>query len=699
MFEGLSLDEAGDLIDNTIKPTKEDLQESNKVEDNNNSEKEVKPVAKNIEKKLNLVEDLIKRKRKEVVEDTREVVEPVTNTDEPLAEVISEAEKILSQSVKVTEEDTKYIFDLGDQLADFVKKPKNQIVTNEDVREATLESKIESIQAQIGILRGALMESGNNLVSGIGQGGDGQLPGSGEVRLQKMDDVDMDGIKPGQTVCWDPDLNSGTGGWYPCDGGGGSGGGGTIQPPINGTVFGCKRVKDCADLYWGSKFDFETWYNGGTLDGDLGTAVLVQPAVKTVSGALALDYTPVGIAEYQSDAWYAVGVVDCLDNIIDPEDISTPGISSPFDGPEGYFLVYDNPDDCAEGQQGCDALPIDYFGCSPVLEADYDDVDNPDGFTNELRYGTEADYEADPQGGDQVLNDNGDPIVGVTEILAVTFEGCDRDTMEGKYNVYYRVDGGIKIASYYDDDPDADTRSFFIADAECDTTVEPEPEQPVLIGCLAAEGCKEVSDKDADGNELKYGQLYFGNGVAADSVMVTNDLGPVDDVQKLQFVTTKEGETYEVDDVTGEITATWVVYYQSFDPDPTGIPSKVEWEGTIDPTTCEIGFFIESPNACLNPAEEIEEDGDTKPWPGQITGCGELADGSSSAKLYWGDGTVANSAPAKTGPGNTGNEIDDAVKIIYVFSTDPNVNETNKVGTWNCLYKRADDSYGSCLLT
>ena len=40
-------------------------------------------------------------------------------------------------------------------------------------------------------MRGSVMES--TMVSGIGQGGDGQGPGSGEVRLNRLDDVHIPG--------------------------------------------------------------------------------------------------------------------------------------------------------------------------------------------------------------------------------------------------------------------------------------------------------------------------------------------------------------------------------------------------------------------------------------------------------------------------------------------------------------------------
>ena len=43
----------------------------------------------------------------------------------------------------------------------------------------------------------------DTIVSGIGQGGDGQTPGSGEVLLSRMDDVDIYDLLPGQALVWD----------------------------------------------------------------------------------------------------------------------------------------------------------------------------------------------------------------------------------------------------------------------------------------------------------------------------------------------------------------------------------------------------------------------------------------------------------------------------------------------------------------
>ena len=82
--------------------------------------------------------------------------------------------------------------------------------------------KMKNLQMQMNMLNtnfSALKEG--TLVSGIGQGGDGQLPGGGEVQLKYMDDVSLDNIQAGDTLIWDP---SNGGSFVPGAGGGGAGG-------------------------------------------------------------------------------------------------------------------------------------------------------------------------------------------------------------------------------------------------------------------------------------------------------------------------------------------------------------------------------------------------------------------------------------------------------------------------------------------
>lgn len=60
---------------------------------------------------------------------------------------------------------------------------------------------VENLQRQIQDVRRLVLE--NTVVSGIGQGGDGQGPGSGEVWFSKLNDIDLDGLEPGDGIIWD----------------------------------------------------------------------------------------------------------------------------------------------------------------------------------------------------------------------------------------------------------------------------------------------------------------------------------------------------------------------------------------------------------------------------------------------------------------------------------------------------------------
>lgn len=684
LFEDVDVDQAALLAGGEIEPTQEDY-EKELIQKLNNNE-------------IELTDKVIEEVKK-VIKEGGEVDQRITEFLREKLNISEEVERTEPEVIAETRDDTPYLFDtepeesptevidhiqlLANQLGGYVKKNNLQQKSEPEVADALTE-KVEYLTNQLGIIRQTLDEQGKTIVSGIGQGGDGQTPGSGEVRLQKQDDVDMDGIKPGQTLCWDPDMYSGTGGWYPCDGGGG-GGGGTIQPPTTGAVFGCKRVKDCADLYWGPLSVYETWFDGGNLFGDLTGAKLIKNDIKAITGAIAMSYEPQGTVPetFYSKEWNAVGVVDCNDVVLDSDSISTEGISSPV-GPEGYFLVFDDPDGCGEDQEGCEPLPINPIGC-PVLEP-------TDEYTNKLVWGTQDDYDnydVDTPTGVPIEKD-GSEIEGVLEIKAVTFEGCDRDSMRGKYNVYYtNISGaGIKIVSIYDDTFGVENRSAFIADAECDTNIPEEPIPPTIPGCLATDGCKEVSDVDTNGDPNNDGKLYWGNGIEAESLPVEDNGLQVDGVQKLLFVISAPGTRYVVED-DGTITGDWQLTYQKFD----GNNDTVIYEGTIDPTTCEIGFFIVSDNECLNPAEEKPEEGTTLPWPGNIVGCEAIDDVASQGQLKWGDGTD-DGEPCFDEPGSNGNMVLDCKRILFVFSTDLAVNETDKTGIWSAIYEKIGGGYG-----
>lgn len=690
LFEGVSLDEASILAGGEIQPTQEEY-EKELIDKLNNNEVEFTDEVIAEVKKVIREGGEVDQRITEFLRDKFEISNDEVEYSEPVSEDSQDTPNLFKENdYEDAGEVVNHIQDLANQLGGYVKKRNLDKKTEPEISDALTE-KVDYLTSQLGIIRQTLDEQGQTIVAGIGQGGDGQSPGSGEVRLQKQDDVNMDGIQPGQTLCWDPDLYSGTGGWYACDGGGGGGGGGTIQPAVQGAVWGCKKVKDCADLYWGTKEEYEAWYADGALsDISVSTATLVKEEIRVINGCIALEYTPSSTSPgaSTSDKWYAVGAVDCNDNIIDTEDIFTPGDSSVF-GPQGYFLVYDDPSDCSELGEGCDPTQVEIHGCNPVLDA-------VDPLTNELRWGTEDDYNNwDPTETDAdrldipVLDASGAAITNVKSITAVLFEGCDKTSMEGKYTIYYKESGSSvsKFAEIYDDTSNVTDKSVFIANAQCDTTVQPPDPQDQILGCLAADGCKEVSGEDPAGNANPVGNLYWGDGDQATSDVVTDESGnPITDCQKLLFAVSAKDIEYEILP-DGTIDGVWEVSYLDF----TGNIKQVVWEDVIDPATCENGFFIVSDNECLNPKDDVPDEGKGRPWPGIIVGCKEVDPTKvSGGDLMWGseqdviDGT---GIPAQDSPASTGQPITDCQKIIYVFSTDPVVNETDKIGIWAAIYK------------
>ena len=89
-----------------------------------------------------------------------------------------------------------------------------------DEKVNTLQKQIYQISTSISSLKEA------TLVSGIGQGGDGQTPGSGVVFLKDLDDVDLGNLNDGDSLIWD----SASGNFVPGAGGGGSAGVSRIIP-------------------------------------------------------------------------------------------------------------------------------------------------------------------------------------------------------------------------------------------------------------------------------------------------------------------------------------------------------------------------------------------------------------------------------------------------------------------------------------
>ena len=141
----------------------------------------------------------------EMLEESVEVVEEEVITEVP--EVVSEVE---------VEEPKSYMDLLSDTLSYTAKrldKSSGQLKMTEQ------EALFDNFQAQLDRMKRTILE--NTVVSGIGQGGDGQTPGSGVVRAQDLDDVITDGINLGDTIIWD-------GNNFVPGAGGGGGGVGTV---------------------------------------------------------------------------------------------------------------------------------------------------------------------------------------------------------------------------------------------------------------------------------------------------------------------------------------------------------------------------------------------------------------------------------------------------------------------------------------
>lgn len=89
---------------------------------------------------------------------------------------------------------------MADTLSRYVARiNKNKV--QEDVVRTPEDQRFDIIEQRLEKMSRSIIE--NTIVSGIGQGGDGQTPGSGEVLLNRLDDVDMNGLENGQSLVWD----------------------------------------------------------------------------------------------------------------------------------------------------------------------------------------------------------------------------------------------------------------------------------------------------------------------------------------------------------------------------------------------------------------------------------------------------------------------------------------------------------------
>ena len=85
-------------------------------------------------------------------------------------------------------------------VSQITKNAKNENLQLKEVPELN-EERIKNLETQLLQVRQLFHEA--TMVSGIGQGGDGQTPGSGEVKLSRMDDVNSENLKAGDELIWD----------------------------------------------------------------------------------------------------------------------------------------------------------------------------------------------------------------------------------------------------------------------------------------------------------------------------------------------------------------------------------------------------------------------------------------------------------------------------------------------------------------
>ena len=119
-------------------------------------------------------------------------------------------EEVISEDVVVetppTQEPLSMMDDLSSKLSTFLNRTDNVVPEDTRTKQDVL---IEHLSAEVAKIKRMVTE--NTLVSGIGQGGDGQLPGSGEVRINRMDDVNPDGLEDGNILVWDGSVGK----WVP----------------------------------------------------------------------------------------------------------------------------------------------------------------------------------------------------------------------------------------------------------------------------------------------------------------------------------------------------------------------------------------------------------------------------------------------------------------------------------------------------
>ena len=129
---------------------------------------------------------------------TESIVEEVVST---IQEDVVETPVEPTPEVDVTSQLNSVDY-LADKLTRYVKRTNTGVQPEQEIN---INEAIENLTRQVHDVRRMVLE--NTIVSGIGQGGDGQTPGSGEVLLNRLDDVDPSQLNHGDTLVWDSEEN------------------------------------------------------------------------------------------------------------------------------------------------------------------------------------------------------------------------------------------------------------------------------------------------------------------------------------------------------------------------------------------------------------------------------------------------------------------------------------------------------------
>ena len=342
LFEEISLDQAGNLIDNTIEPSKQEIQEEvvNKLINNEVTvDKKILNELKNNlvgEKYEKAVLDLLRQNAGLTC--SEEALEELQVVDEVIEEVEATEElEVVEPEPSLEVKKESYIDDLSNKLSRVLNQSgmrssaTSKGKVSESILSETLEARVDAIQTQLGLLRTSVLESaGNTIVSGIGQGGDGQSPGSGEVKLNRLDDVHLplrtttttSGVTPaglsgesryninhGDILIWNSTIGA-DGGWTTVPG---DDIGGGIDPddiaaldPVFGRIWSTNAMTKNCPLYWGNQ---ATYTNDTDRDNPIGEEL--APAVSEFKFLVSIDAQEIEVGGFPSGVydgtWFVVG--------------------------------------------------------------------------------------------------------------------------------------------------------------------------------------------------------------------------------------------------------------------------------------------------------------------------------------------------------------------------------------------------------